>query len=40
MRNLNVTAGVRLSQERGRLTPLTNGVEDDQSVYVGTQLRF
>lgn len=39
-RNLDVTAGVRLSQERSRLAPLTNGVEDDQSVYVGTQLRF
>lgn len=39
-RNLNVTAGVRLSQERDRLAPLTNGVEDSQSVYVGTQIRF
>lgn len=39
-RNLNVTAGVRVSQDRDRLTPLTDGVEDDQSVYVGTQLRF
>lgn len=38
--NLNVTAGVRLSQDRSRLAPLTNGVEDDQAVYVGTQLRF
>ncbi|WP_202387579.1 hypothetical protein [Qipengyuania pelagi] len=38
--NLNVTAGVRLSQERDRLTPLTDGVEDSQAVYVGTQLRF
>lgn len=39
-RNLDVTAGVRLSQERNRLAPLTDGVEDDQAVYVGTQLRF
>jgi hypothetical protein len=39
-RNLDVTAGVRLSQDRSRLAPLTNGVEDDQAVYVGTQLRF
>jgi len=38
--NLNVTAGVRLSQDRNRLSPLTDGVEDDQAVYVGTQLRF
>lgn len=38
--NLNVTAGVRLSQDRNRLAPLTDGVEDDQAVYVGTQLRF
>ncbi|MCT2557731.1 hypothetical protein N0B51_01920 [Tsuneonella sp. YG55] len=39
-RNLNVTAGVRLSQERDRLAPLTDAVRDDQAVYVGTQLRF
>lgn len=39
-RNLNVTAGVRVSQDRNRLTPLTDGVEDDQAVYVGTQIRF
>lgn len=39
-RNLDVTAGVRLSQDRSRLAPLTDGVEDDQAVYVGTQLRF
>ncbi len=38
--NLNVTAGVRLSQERDRLAPLTDGTADNQSVYVGTQLRF
>ena len=43
LRNLDVTAGVRLSQERdrlGRLDPLTNSVEDSQAVYVGTQIRF
>ncbi|GAA4048237.1 hypothetical protein [Parerythrobacter jejuensis] len=39
-RNIDVTAGVRLSQERDRLAPLTDGVEDSQAVYVGTQLRF
>ncbi len=39
-RNLDVTAGVRLSQDRDRLAPLTNGVEDSQAVYVGTQFRF
>lgn len=38
--NLNVTAGVRLSQDRNRLAPLTDGVEDSQAVYVGTQFRF
>jgi len=42
-RNLDVTAGVRLSQERDRLDrldPLTNSVVDSQAVYVGTQIRF
>lgn len=39
-RNLDVTAGVRLSQDRDRLAPLTDGVEDSQAVYVGTQIRF
>jgi hypothetical protein len=39
-RNFNVTAGVRLSQERDRLAPLTTAVQDSQAVYVGTQLRF
>ncbi|MDG6079322.1 hypothetical protein E3U23_08965 [Erythrobacter litoralis] len=39
-RNLDVTAGVRLSQDRDRLAPLTDGVEDDQAVYVGTQIKF
>lgn len=39
-RNLNVTAGVRLSQERDRLAPLTDAVRDDQAVYVGTQFKF
>lgn len=38
--NLNVTAGVRLSQDRDRIAPLTDGVEDDKAVYVGTQFRF
>ncbi len=39
-RNLNVTAGVRLSQERDRLAPLTNAEQDSQAVYVGTQFKF
>lgn len=39
-RNFDVTAGVRLSDERDRLSPLTDGAEDSQSVYIGTQLRF
>lgn len=38
--NLDVTAGVRYSQERDRLDPLTNSVQDSQAVYVGTQMRF
>jgi hypothetical protein len=38
--NLDVTAGVRLSQERDRLDPLTNSIQDSQAVYVGTQIRF
>lgn len=39
-RNLDVTAGVRYSQERERLLPLTDGQQDSQAVYVGTQFRF
>ena len=39
-RNLNVTAGVRYSPERDRLRPLTDGKQDNQAVYVGTQFRF
>lgn len=39
-RNLDVTAGVRLSQERDRLDPVTDSVQDSQAVYVGTQIRF
>lgn len=39
-RNLNVTAGVRYSQERDRLRPVTDGKQDSQAVYVGTQFRF
>ena len=37
---IDVTAGVRLSQERERLGPLTNSVQDSQAVYVGTQVKF
>lgn len=40
-KNLDVTAGVRYSsQERERLRPLTDGKQDNQAVYVGTQFRF
>lgn len=39
-KNLDVTAGLRLSQERDRLAPLTDNVQDSQAVYVGTQFRF
>lgn len=39
-RNLDVTAGVRYSRERDRLRPLTDGKQDNQAVYVGTQFRF
>ncbi|UAB78585.1 hypothetical protein INR77_02280 [Erythrobacter sp. SCSIO 43205] len=42
-RKIDVTAGVRLSQERDRLDrldPLTNSVKDSQAVYVGTQIKF
>lgn len=38
--NLDVTAGVRYSEERERLLPLTDGKQDGQAVYVGTQFRF
>lgn len=40
-KNLDVTAGVRYSsQDRDRLRPLTDGKQDNQAVYVGTQFRF
>lgn len=39
-RNLNVTAGVRVTSDRDRLVPLTDGKQDNQAVYVGTQFRF
>ena len=39
-RNLDVTAGVRLSQDRNRIDPVTDDVQDSQAVYVGTQFRF
>ncbi|MCX7864641.1 MAG: hypothetical protein N2423_06370 [Novosphingobium sp.] len=37
---LDVTAGVRYSEDRDRLLPLTDGKQDSQAVYVGTQFRF
>lgn len=40
MQNLEVTAGVRVSQDRNRIAPLTDGIEDSKAVYVGTQFRF
>ncbi len=39
-RNLAVTAGVRLNNERDRMAPLTDSRQDSQAVYVGTQFRF
>ena len=39
-KNLDVTAGVRYSQDRDRLLPLTDGKQDSQAVYVGTQFKF
>lgn len=39
-RNLDVTAGVRYTEDRDRLRPLTDGKQDSQAVYVGTQFRF
>lgn len=40
-RNLDVTAGVRYSQEPDRLAPLIDSSkQDSQAVYVGTQFRF
>lgn len=40
-RNLDVTAGVRYSQDRDRLRPLAEPTkQDSQAVYIGTQFRF
>ena len=39
-KNLDVTAGVRYSQERDAIQKLPEEVQDQQSVYVGTQFRF
>lgn len=39
-RNLDVTAGVRVTSDRDRLLPLTDGKQDTQAIYVGTQFRF
>jgi len=38
--HLDLTAGVRYSEDRDRLLPLTDGKQDSQAVYVGTQFRF
>ena len=40
LRNLDVTAGVRYSQDRDRLKPINDGKTDGQAVFVGTQFRF
>jgi hypothetical protein len=40
-RNLDVTAGVRYSQQNDRLSTMhERGQQDSQAVYVGTQFRF
>ena len=39
-RNLNVTAGVRIGNERDRMAPLTDSRQDSQAVYVGTRFSF
>jgi hypothetical protein len=40
-RNLDVTAGVRYSQDGDRIVPLAEPTQtDSQAVYVGTQFRF
>jgi hypothetical protein len=40
-RNLNVSAGVRYSQERDRIAPVNDpSSQDSQAVYIGTQFRF
>lgn len=40
-RNLDVTAGVRYSQDRNRLPTLVEPAkQDNQAVYIGTQFRF
>lgn len=39
-RNINVTAGVRVTSDRDRLKPLSDARQDNQAVYVGTQFKF
>jgi hypothetical protein len=40
-RNLDVSAGVRYSQQRDRIAPVAEPVpQDSQAVYIGTQFRF
>lgn len=38
--NLKVTAGIRYSSDRDRLTDAVDGQQDSQAVYVGTRFRF
>ncbi len=40
-RNIDVTAGVRYSQDRDRLAPINDPAQNEsQAVYIGTQFRF
>ena len=39
-RNVDVTAGVRYSDDRDRLQPLPDGKQQTQAVFVGTQFHF
>ena len=39
-RNIDVTAGVRYSEDRDRLQPLPDGKQQTQAVFVGTQFHF
>ncbi|MGZ6228718.1 MAG: hypothetical protein ACXWNE_11345 [Candidatus Binataceae bacterium] len=39
-RNLDVSAGLRYSQDRDRVAPAVPATQDSQAFYVGTQFRF
>jgi hypothetical protein len=38
--NIDLTAGVRYAQERERIAPRSDGRQDSQAVYVGTEFHF